>query len=95
MGQALTFAARYSATDLNKVGGQILDTAASAGIVEISRRGQEFVLLLKSDLDGMLEDARENRPRTLDDLLRDYDADKIKKLTSGFLNDLPSGKESL
>jgi hypothetical protein len=91
----LTFSASYRATDMNKAGGQILDMAAAKGAVAINRRGQEFVLMLASDLTKMLDDAREDRPQTLDDLLRDYDREKIGRLTAGFLNDAPTGKESL
>ena len=87
-------AASYSATDLNKCGGQILD-AATTGAVRISRRGQDFILMRSDQLTGLLEAARDGRPQSLDDLLRDYDAAKIRGLTAGFLEDAPAGKEHL
>ncbi len=76
----LRFAASYSATDLNKSGGKLLD-AASRGAVRITRRQQRFVLICEEALVDLLEEARDDRPRSLEDLLRDYDAKKIKKLT--------------
>ncbi|HYG91330.1 MAG TPA: hypothetical protein VD978_34310 [Azospirillum sp.] len=95
MPQRLSFSASYRATDMNKAGGKMLDTAAAKGAVEINRRGQEFVLMLKSDLTKMLDDAREDRPQTIEDMLRDYDREKIAKLTVSFMNDQPVGKEIL
>lgn len=95
MPHGLSFSASYRATDMNKAGGKMLDTAAAKGAVEISRRGQEFVLLLKSDLERLLDDAREDRPQSIEDMLRDYDREKIARLTSGFMNDPPAGKETL
>ena len=95
MPRSFNVSASYRATDLNKAGGKILDAAATKGAVEINRRGQEFVLMLKSDLTRMLDDAREDRPQTIEDMLRDYDREKIAKLTAGFMNDQPIGKETL
>ena len=95
MSQSLNFSMSYRATDLNKAGGKILDAAATKGAVEINRRGQEFVLMLKSDLTKMLDDAREDRPQTIEDMLRDYDREKITKLTVNFMNDQPVRKEIL
>ena len=91
----LTCAASYSATDLNKCGGQILDTAATKGAVRITRRGQDFILMRGEQLSGLLEAARDGRPQSLADLLCDYDAAKIKGLTAAFLNDAPAGRETL
>jgi hypothetical protein len=93
MSRNLNVAGSFRATDMNKAGGKILDAAAAKGGVEITRRGQEFILMLKSDLTKMLDDAREDRPQTIEDMLRDYDRDKIGKLTAGFLDDQPAGKE--
>jgi hypothetical protein len=90
----LQFATTFSATDLNKSGGKLLDTAL-AGPVRITRREQRFVLMREETFAGLLEEARDVRPKSLADLLRDYDADKIKKLTRGFLNDAPAGKERI
>ena len=88
----LRFAASYSATDLNKSGGKLLD-AASRGAVRITRRQQRFVLIREEALVDLLEEARDDRPRSLEDLLRDYDAKKIKKLTRRFLDDAAKGEE--
>jgi len=87
-------ATTFSATDLNKSGGKLLDTALK-GAVRITRRDQRFVLMREETLAELLDDARDVRPKSLDDLLRGYDADKIKKLTRGFLDDLPTGKERI
>lgn len=95
MPDSVKCSASYRATDLNKSGGKILDMAAAKGAVEISRRGQEFVLLLKSDLAKMLDDARDDRPQTIEDMLRGYDREKIAGLTASFMNDRPAGKERL
>jgi hypothetical protein len=89
---ALRFKARYSATDLSKSGGKLLDNALE-GAVQISRREQSFVLIREDQLVHLLAEARDNRPGSLDDLLRDYDAEKIKGLAGGFLDDPPAGKE--
>jgi hypothetical protein len=88
----LRFSARYSATDLNKSGGKLLDSALE-GAVEIKRRKQSFVLMRQDQLLRLLEEARDDRPKSLEDLLHGYDADKINKLARGFLDDEPSGKE--
>ena len=88
----MRFAKIFSATDLNKSGGKLLDTALS-GAVRITRREQRFVLMREETLMGLLEEARDDRPKSLEDLLRDYDADKVKSLTRGFLDDAPAGKE--
>ncbi len=51
------------------------------------------MLLRRETLAKLIEHARDDRPKSLDDLLRDYDADKIKTLTAGFLMDSSSGHE--
>ena len=84
--------ASFSATDLNKSGGKLLD-AALKGAVRITRRDQSFVLMREDALAELIEDARDDRPKSLQDMLRDYDAEKIKRLTRGFLDDAPEGKE--
>src|SRR3954453_19223622 len=90
--RTLKFKARFSATELNKAGGKALDTALD-GAVRITRRGQSFVLIREELLSQLLDAARDPRPQTLDDLLRDYDADNIKPLTRSFLYDDPAGQE--
>jgi len=88
------YVASYTATDLNKAAGRVLDDA-SRGMVEIKRRGIEYVILRRNRLDELLGDAREDRPRSLSDLLRGYDAQKVKSLTQEFLNAPPAGKERI
>jgi hypothetical protein len=43
----------------------------------------------------LLTGAREGQPQSLEDLLRGYDAAKIKSLTRDFLDTPAVGKESL
>jgi hypothetical protein len=86
--------ATYTATDLNKAGGKVLDDAGR-GTVRIRRRGTSYVLMREDTLDGLLVAARDGRPQSLEDLVRDYDAGKVKSLTHGFLDDTPIGKERL
>lgn len=88
----LRFAASYSATDLNKSGGRLRD-AASRGAVRIARRQQRFVPIREDALVDLLKEAREDRPRSLEDLHRDYDAKKVKKLTRRFLDDAAKVEE--
>ena len=86
--------ATYTATELNKIGGKVLDDAGH-GTVRIKRRSTSYVLMREDTLDGLLAAARDRRPQSLEDLLRGYDAGKVKSLTGGFLNDAPVGKEQL
>lgn len=91
---AVATIASYTATDLNKAGGRVLDDAGR-GPVAISRRGAEYVLLRREEFERMLLDAREDRPRSLADLLRGYDAPAVKAATRDFLDDAPAGREIL
>jgi hypothetical protein len=86
--------ATYTATDLNKSGGKVLDDAGR-GTVRIRRRGNSYVLMREDTLDGLLAAARDGRPQSLADLVRGYNAGKVKSLTRGFLDDEPVGKEQL
>ena len=86
--------ATYTATDLNKAGGKVLDDAGH-GTVRIRRRGTSYVLMREETLDSLLTAARDGRPQSLEDLVRGYDAGKVKSLTRGFLDDAPAGKERL
>jgi hypothetical protein len=88
------YVAVYSATDLNKSGGKVLDSAGQ-GAVQITRRSSRFVLMREEDLQRLLEAARRRQPHRLADLLRGYDAAKIKSLTRRFVSDPPSGRELL
>ncbi len=86
--------ATYTATDLNKAGGKVLDDAAS-GAVRIRRRGTSFVLMREEYFSRLLAGARDGRPQSLEDLVRDYDAGKIKTVTRAFLDAPATGKERL
>jgi hypothetical protein len=86
--------APYTATELNKTGGKILDDAGS-GTVRIKRRGVSYVLMREKALAGLLQAARNGRSQSLEDLLHGYDAEKIKSATRGFLDGPPHGKEIL
>ena len=86
--------ATYTATDLNKSGGKVLDDAGS-GAVRIRRRGTSYLLMREDVLAKLLDAARERRPQSLEDLLRDYDATQVKSLTRGFLDAPPTGKERI
>jgi hypothetical protein len=86
--------ATYTATDLNKAAGKVLDDAGH-GTVRIKRRGTSYLLMREETLDGLLAAARDGRPQSLEDLVRGYDAAKVKSLTRGFLTDTPAGKERL
>ena len=85
----------YSTTEINKSGAKVYDDAWASGSVEITRRGQKFVLLRQDVLQRLIAEAASHRPQTLDDLLRDYDAGKIKALTRAFLDAPPQGKERI
>lgn len=92
--QETAVVATYTATDLNKAGGKVLDDAAT-GAVRIRRRGTSYVLMREEQFSRLLAGAREGRPQSLEDLLRDYDARKVKSLTRHFLEAPPVGKERL
>ncbi|MBF0166232.1 MAG: hypothetical protein HQL45_01275 [Alphaproteobacteria bacterium] len=93
MSTAKRFAASYSTTDINKSGARVYDEAWARGGVEIRRHSQRFALIRQDVLDQMIADAGDKRPRSLADLLNDYDADKIKGLTGDFLAAPSRGKE--
>jgi len=65
------------------------------GAVRIRRRGTSYVLMREENLAKLLEAARTGRPQSLEELLRGYDAGKVKSLTREFLDDRPAGKERL
>jgi hypothetical protein len=92
MSQPAPLAARFSAADLRKSAGKLLD-AALEGPIRITRRGENLVLLSEQALLALLQGAGKDRPESLQDLLRHYDAEKIKQLTRPFLDDRPGGKE--
>ena len=86
--------ATYTATDLNKAGGKVLDDAAT-GAVRIRRRGTSYVLMREEHFSRLLARARERQPQSLEDLLRGYDAGKVKSLTRDFLDAPAAGKERI
>lgn len=49
----------------------------------------------EDDLEGLSEAARAGNPQRLADLLRDYDAAKIRWLTRSFVGEQPIGEELL
>lgn len=89
------FAASYSTTEINKSGAEVFDEAWARGGVEIRRRQQRFALVRQDVLERMIAEAGDHRPRSLDDLLRDYDACKVKDLTDAFLNAPAKGRERI
>ena len=89
------FDTTYSTTDVNKAGARVYDDAWVKGGVQITRRGQRFVLLRQDYLAKLIEEARDDRPKSLADLLHDYDADKVKKLTAVFMDEPPTGREAI
>lgn len=95
MADLLAFEPSYTPSDVNKAGSRVYDDAWQKGGVEITRRSQRFVLLRRDYLVKLIEEARDDRPKSLDDLLHDYDAAKIKTLAASFLDDAPTGKEMI
>jgi hypothetical protein len=86
--------ATYTATDLSKAGARVLDDAAT-GAVRIRRRGTSYMLMREEHFSRLLAGARDAQPQSLEDLLRGYDANKVKSLTKTFLDAPPVGKEQL
>ena len=93
MSANIVFDVSYSTTEINKGGSRVYDDAWQKGGVEITRRGQRFALIRQDYLDQLLQEAREGKPQSLDDLLRDYDKEKIQSLTAAFSGSPPVGKE--
>jgi hypothetical protein len=83
----------FTASDL-KQPGPILDAAAQ-GVVRIKRRGEAFLLLRESQFETLMAEAADSRPKTLADLLVDYNAEEVKARLSSWLADAPVGKELL
>ena len=85
--------ASFTATGL-KTPGPVLD-AAARGPVRITRRGETFVMLREAQLDELLAEAADPRPKTLADLVSGYDADAVNPRLGGWLTGRPEGKEAL
>lgn len=90
----LDFVAEYNATSFSKRPGHALD-AAVQGAVRVQRRGEVFILLRARQLDEIIREASDPRPKTLEDMLQGYDASEIKAQMAGWLSDKPQGKEVL
>ena len=88
------YVADYSATEFSKHASQVLDMAGQ-GAVRVKRRNEVFVLLRERHLDQIVADAQDNRPKTLEDMLQGYNADQMKAGMTGWLEDIPAGKETL
>jgi hypothetical protein len=85
--------ATFTASDL-KQSGPILD-AAVRGVVRIRRRNEAFVLLTETQFDRILAEAADPRPKTLSDLVADYDAADVKARLSHWNAEPPQGQEAL
>ena len=85
--------AEFTASDL-KTSGPVLD-AAVRGLVRIRRRSQTFVLFSEARLAEIVAEASDPRPKSLADLLKDYDADDVKARLRGWEADGPVGKEGV
>ncbi|HQT86038.1 MAG: hypothetical protein B7Z58_13385 [Acidiphilium sp. 37-64-53] len=85
--------ANFTASDL-KQSGPILD-AATQGVVRIKRRGEAFLLLRETQFETMIAEAADPRPKTLADLLVDYDPNDVKQRLTTWINEQPSGRETL
>jgi hypothetical protein len=72
----------------------MLDSLVRSAIGVI-RRKQRFVLIRGYVLGGLPEGALVERPKSLADLLSDYDVQKIRTLTRSFRNDAPAGREMI
>jgi hypothetical protein len=63
--------------------------------VRIKRRGEAFLLLRESHFETLMAEAADPRPKTLADMLVDYNAEEVKARLSSWLTDAPVGKELL
>jgi len=86
---------KFTTTAINKSPARVWDAAWKAGVVEVDRRDQRFVVMRLDILAKALDDARHNRPQSLNDMLVGYDRDAAKKDTAWFSDDEPTGKERL
>jgi len=85
--------ASFKAADLKNTGPIFRE--ASRGIVKISRHSERYVLMRESDLQQLLTEAADPRPKTLADLLEGYDAEAVKAKLGSWVTDGPIGKEVL
>jgi hypothetical protein len=85
--------ASFAASDL-KQSGPILD-AATRGVVRITRRSDVFLLLREAQFADIMREAADPRPKTLADLLVDYDPADIKTRLGAWTADAPAGTETL
>jgi len=75
---------QVSATELNKTSGKVLDLAMK-GAVRVVRSNNNFIIIQEDYLNSMLESANKNYPKTIQDMLVNYDQDKIRSLVRNFL----------
>ena len=85
--------ASFKAADLKNTG--LIFREASRGIVKISRHSERYVLMRQADLEQMLAEAADPRPKTLADLLVGYDAEAVKAKLGSWAADGPVGKAIL
>jgi hypothetical protein len=90
----LPSAVKTVAASALKAPGPILD-AARDGLVTITRRNEEFVLVSRRRLTAIVQDALDPRPKSLDDLLKGFDAEAHREALGGWLADPPVGREVL
>lgn len=86
---------KFTTTAINKSPARVWDAAWKAGAVEVDRRDQRFVVMRIDILAKALDDARYNRPQSLEDMLSGYDHETAKEGAAWFLNDEPKGRERL
>jgi hypothetical protein len=86
---------KFTTTTVNKSPAHVWDAAWKSGVIEIDRREQRFVLIRMDVLAKTIDDARNNRPQSIDDMLSGYDRAAAKEKTEWFLNDAPEGRELL
>lgn len=84
---------KFTTTTVNKFPARVWDAAWKAGAVEVGRRDQRFVVMRLDYLAKIIDDARHNRPQSLEDMLSGYNRDAAKEDTAWFLNDDPKGGE--
>ncbi len=86
---------KFTITIVNKSPERVWDAAWETGAVEVDRREQRFVVMRIDILAQVIEDARHNRPQSLDEMLSGYKRDAAKEDTAWFLSDGPKGRELL
>ena len=81
-----------------KTHGVVLDAAEGGQLVRIRRRRAPFILVREDRLVALMAEAADTRPKTLDDLVRDFtphDAEELRARMAPWLEDEPAGAELL